>query len=116
MKTFEKFILEMKEKKAKKGFMDIYTKRYDPDKLGYGDPDKWKDAFNERMGRERAEEIMGDKDPYVILGVSPTADKYEIKDAWRKLVMKFHPDRNPDIDTTAIFQDIQAAYELLRDD
>ena len=44
--TFEKFVTEMA-----KGFMDVYKKRYKPEETGYGNPDKWKFAFDERMDR-----------------------------------------------------------------
>ena len=109
--TFEKFVTEMA-----KGFMDVYKKRYKPEETGYGNPDKWKFAFDERMDRETAKGILSGRDPYRILGVSPDADKYEIKSAYRKLAMEFHPDKNPGKDTKEIWLEIQAAYEMLRED
>lgn len=111
--TFDKFLFEMA---GKKDFMGVYKKRYDPSVSGYGNPDKWREAFDIRMDRETAKTILGVRSPYDILGVPETANAYEIKSAYRKMAMKFHPDKNPDTDTTKIFQDISAAYEMLRED
>lgn len=58
----------------------------------------------------------GGRDFYSILGVSRSADKSEIKSAYRKLAKKFHPDANPNKDTTAEFQEVNRVYEVLGDD
>ena len=59
---------------------------------------------------------MSQQDYYELLGVSRDADEAAIKKAYRKLAMKYHPDRNPD-DKTAEekFKEIQKAYEILSD-
>lgn len=53
------------------------------------------------------------RDFYDILGVSRSADVAEIKSAYRKLAKQYHPDANPDTDTTEKFQEINRAYEIL---
>lgn len=53
---------------------------------------------------------------YDILGVPITASKEEIRNAYRKLAIKYHPDKNPNIDTSEQFRQIQTAYEILSDD
>jgi molecular chaperone DnaJ len=60
---------------------------------------------------------MSKKDFYVILGVNKSATKDEIKAAYRKLAMKYHPDRNPDNkEAEDRFKEAAAAYEVLSDD
>lgn len=49
--------------------------------------------------------------PYKILGVSTFANKKEIKNAYRKLVIKYHPDVNPNLDAEKKFKEIVDAYK-----
>ena len=56
------------------------------------------------------------KDYYKILEILPTASKLEIKQAYRKMSMKWHPDKNPGINVNSIMQDINEAYKILNDD
>lgn len=60
---------------------------------------------------------MGKKDYYEILGVSRDADEKTIKKAYRKLAMKYHPDRNPGKEKEANekFKEINEAYAVLGD-
>ncbi len=57
---------------------------------------------------------MSKKDYYEVLGVSRDADEAEIKKAYRKLAMKYHPDRNPDDkEAEHKFKEANEAYEVL---
>ncbi|MGI6108814.1 MAG: molecular chaperone DnaJ [Eubacteriaceae bacterium] len=61
---------------------------------------------------------MSDKrDYYDVLGVSKTADKDAIKKAYRKLALKYHPDKNPDDkEAEEKFKEVNEAYEVLSDE
>jgi molecular chaperone DnaJ len=54
-------------------------------------------------------------DFYTLLGVSRSASEVEIKRAYRKLAMEYHPDRNSAPEAEARFKEITEAYEVLRD-
>lgn len=56
------------------------------------------------------------KDYYKSLGVDKTASEKEIKKAFRKMALKYHPDKNQDKDTSAKFREIAEAYEVLGDE
>ena len=59
---------------------------------------------------------MADKDFYEILGVQKNASDDEIKKSYRKLAMKYHPDRNKDDkESERKFKEVSAAYEILKD-
>ncbi len=60
---------------------------------------------------------MAERDYYEVLGVSRDADEREIKKAYRKLAMKFHPDQNPDDpEAEAKFKELGEAYEVVSDE
>ncbi len=59
---------------------------------------------------------MSNKDYYETLGVAKSASDDDIKKAFRKLAMKYHPDRNPDNEEAVEkFKEIQNAYAILSD-
>lgn len=56
------------------------------------------------------------RDYYEVLGVNRTATNDEVKKAYRRLAMKFHPDRNKDDENAgAKFREVREAYEVLND-
>ncbi len=56
------------------------------------------------------------KDFYEVLGVSKNATKSDIKSAYRKMALKFHPDKNKASDAEDRFKEINEAYEVLSND
>ncbi len=56
------------------------------------------------------------KNPYEVLGVSKNASEEDIKKAYHKLVMKYHPDKNPgDKDAEEKFKEVNNAFDILKD-
>jgi DnaJ family protein C protein 25 len=55
-------------------------------------------------------------DCYDLLGVPTSATASDIKKAYYKLSLKYHPDKNPDPETKSKFQKIATAYEILKDE
>ena len=59
---------------------------------------------------------MAKNDYYQVLGVAKTATEADLKKAYRRLAMKFHPDRNPDDkEAEEKFKEAKEAYEVLTD-
>ena len=59
---------------------------------------------------------MAKRDYYDVLGVQRGASEADIKDAYRRLAVKYHPDRNSQDDATEKFMEAREAYEVLSDD
>lgn len=55
------------------------------------------------------------KDYYKTLGIQSGANEDEIKKAYRKMALKFHPDKNKDPNAEEKFKEIAEAYEVLSD-
>ncbi len=61
--------------------------------------------------------MAGKRDFYEVLGIKKNASKDEIKKAYRKLALKYHPDRNPgNTEAEDKFKEATEAYEVLSDD
>ena len=60
---------------------------------------------------------MSKRDYYEVLGVAKSASASELKGAYRKMALKYHPDRNPgDQEAENKFKEASEAYEVLSDD
>jgi DnaJ-class molecular chaperone len=53
--------------------------------------------------------------PFLQLGVRPDANDAELKNAYRKQAIKYHPDKNPSPDAEEKFKEIAKAYQVLGD-
>ena len=59
--------------------------------------------------------LLKKKDYYEILGISKTADENEIKKAYRKLAIKYHPDKNKSKSACEAFKKVNQAFSILKD-
>ncbi|TMW55309.1 hypothetical protein Poli38472_013200 [Pythium oligandrum] len=55
------------------------------------------------------------QDAYMTLDVSSTATEEEVRTAYRKLALRYHPDKNPSPEATTKFQELSAAYKRICD-
>ena len=92
-----------------------FTMNYRQDPNGPGSPRQWRTAFHHRMTPEEARAGVGSETPHAILGVSLSATWEEIRKAYRRLVKQYHPDVQNATKDTAVFRQVQAAYELLEE-
>lgn len=94
------------------GFMDCYTKRYNPKVEGYGNRAEWKSAFRERMGTDEAEEYLRTEQPTApcLEDLRKCKTLVELKSVYRALMKIHHPDMGGD---KKIAQGIIATYTIL---
>lgn len=59
--------------------------------------------------------MVTNRDYYEVLGVTKSASEADIKSAYRKAALKYHPDRNKESDAEQKFKEINEAYEILKD-
>ena len=57
--------------------------------------------------------MVSNRDYYDVLGISKSASAAELKSAYRKKALEYHPDRNKSSDAEAKFKEVNAAYEIL---
>ena len=62
------------------------------------------------------DEIIKSSDYYKILGIPRSATSSQVKKAYRKLALKFHPDKNKSKGATEAFKKISTAFSVLSDD
>jgi DnaJ-class molecular chaperone len=103
---------------AKRPFSMNY-RTYD-DTTGRGNPRQWRGAFHAAMGLDEARARLGDRSPWEILGVSLNASAVEVRSAYRRLALQWHPDRAgqnglTEAEATERFKELTAAYTLLED-
>lgn len=92
-----------------------YVSPYGKYKGPRGTPEQWQAAFQARFSDVEIKEIIGEDDPWAILGLRVGASQEQIVSAFRKKVMETHPDRNPQLKGhTGPFRRVKAAYDSLR--
>jgi hypothetical protein len=84
-------------------------KTYD-DSNGRGSIEEWGRLFNEKMNSSDAKKIVKRENPLEILGFASMPTIAQLKDTYRKLVMKHHPDKGGD---PLFCKKIIAAYTIL---
>lgn len=99
-----------------KGFMNVYKKRYNPEVEGFGSPSQWRREFNKRMSLDEAKAHVKDQSPFDILEVASSSTWDIVRKAYRKMAMKWHPDKNPENEAEANekMKSIVAAYTVIK--
>lgn len=99
--------------KSKRNPFSSDYKPYGVNKGPRGNPQQWKNAYDERMSAAEANTILGDDDAFAILGIAATDVWTEVVKAFRAMVFKVHPDYGGN---QKDFERVKAAYSKLSDD
>jgi len=67
------------------------------------------------LSRDRINKILSSSDPYVVLGISKTATKDEMKKAYFKAALLVHPDKTKEPKAEEAFKKLSHVYQALRD-
>lgn len=81
--------------------------------IGLGQTNEARQALHKA---ERAKKMALRKDYYKILDIPKTASKRDIAKSYRKLSMKYHPDKNTEADSERMYRDVTEAYDVLNDE
>ncbi len=103
-----RFIIDRMKRKSK-----IFDANYSPYGTYTGEkgnPDQWRESFNQRFSKQEIKDILKDSNPYVILGILPGATLNEVKKAFRIKARETHPDHNPGLNGDD-FKKVNAAYQ-----
>lgn len=103
-------IIKSKRKKKRASIWADSTKPYGINTGERGNPNQWKSFFDNAMGKDEATAILDSESPWVILGIPLDSKLSIIKQAFRKLAFKTHPDYGG---TEAEFRKVFAAYSML---
>lgn len=103
----------MKIAKKKRAFMDGY-KTYDPAAKGFGTVADWGRRFKDRLNLDEAVAVLDADSPLGILGFTEMPAMQALKDAFKKLIRKYHPDNGESADAEKATK-IIAAYTVLKD-
>ena len=103
--------MRVKSNKPKRSIWTETVSRYGTYEGEYGSAAEWAASFQDAWSGVGAKEIIKDESPWGILGVAAGSTLDEVKSAFRKLIMKNHPDKGGDAE---LCKKIIAAYTTLQ--
>lgn len=87
----------------------------DPNRYSYKESNSSSSGSDGNNKDSRTMKFTNNSDHYSVLGVSRNATEAQIKKAFRKMALKYHPDKNSDKDAAEIFRRMKEAHEILMD-